>query len=290
MIRKYDKPDLILTADWHLRDDQPICRTDNLMQTQSKKIGHITKLQLKHGLCPVIHAGDVLNHWKASPNLLTFAIETLPEEFYTVYGNHDLPQHSVELSYKSGVVTLEAAQKITNLFECHWEQKPENASLTVKGRKVLVWHTTTWKDELPWPGCSAPTAKALLKKYPRFDLIVTGHNHETFVEEYDGRLLVNPGCLTRQRASEIDHEPCVFLWYAKTNKVVKAPLPFDKDAVTRDHIEAKEENEQRHYAFIRNLSAGKSKRISFEDNMEDVFRENRVAKSIRKIIWGWMDE
>ena len=48
-------PSAILTADWHLRDDQPICRTDDFWSTQWRKVNAVTELQTRHG-CPVIHA------------------------------------------------------------------------------------------------------------------------------------------------------------------------------------------------------------------------------------------
>ena len=45
----------------------------------------------------------------------------------------------------------------------------------------------------PFPGATGGNAINILKKYPQFDLIVTGDNHQSFSVEYEGRLLVNTG-------------------------------------------------------------------------------------------------
>ena len=115
----------ILAGDMHLREDVPICRLDDYWSAQIEKLGAIRELQIRHQ-CPIIHSGDLFNHWKPSPHLLTTAIEYLPEWLETVYGNHDLPQHNLDLTYKCGIRTLEAADKIEVLLEAHWGENPEN--------------------------------------------------------------------------------------------------------------------------------------------------------------------
>ncbi|KKL99820.1 hypothetical protein LCGC14_1810530, partial [marine sediment metagenome] len=86
------KPDLILTSDWHLREDTPICRTDDFWSAQWNKVDQVMALQSKYD-CPILHAGDLFHHWKPSPYLLSETIDHLQgSRFYTVYGQHDLPQ------------------------------------------------------------------------------------------------------------------------------------------------------------------------------------------------------
>ena len=63
-------------------------------------------LQQKYD-CPVYHAGDLFDYWKPSPALLAKTMEHLPKDFYTAYGNHDLPQHNIELAYKKIVNNLD---------------------------------------------------------------------------------------------------------------------------------------------------------------------------------------
>ncbi len=104
MIRTNKKelnPDLILTADWHLRDETPPCRIDDFQQAQWDKINEVSSLQRKYN-CPVLHAGDLFHYWKPSPWLISKAIQELPGRFFSVAGQHDLPQHSLDLLNKSG--------------------------------------------------------------------------------------------------------------------------------------------------------------------------------------------
>jgi DNA repair exonuclease SbcCD nuclease subunit len=278
---KINKPNAILTSDWHLREDVPVCREDNFPETQWKKVEFVKELQKKYK-CSVLHAGDLFHHWKPSPYLLSQTIMHLPEDFWTVLGQHDLPQHSLELVYKCGVSTLSTANRLHIIAGGHWNTKP--GGMTIAGREIAVWHVMNYAGKPPWPGCDAPRAGSLLKKYPQYDLIVTGDNHKPFVEEYEGRLLVNPGSLTRQSADE-DHEPRIYLWYAKTNIVEPVYLPLDKNAVTREHIEQDRQRDERIEAFVQRLNTDFEASISFEENLERFLQSNRVTDNVKQIIY-----
>ncbi len=284
--------DAILTADWHLREDTPVCRTDNFLDTQIEKMQFIQEVQIKYN-CPVIHAGDLFHHWKPSPFLLTQAFLWLPERFHTIYGNHDLPQHNKALAEKTGLHTLISAFRINQLKGADWgiglDEDLTPYEFEIGGRKVLVWHIMTWKDEPPWPGCEDPTAKELLKKFPQYDLIVTGHNHTSFVETFDGRLLVNPGPITRQTADHEHLQPKVFLWYAKTNTVKAVSIPIQKGVISREHIDHKEERDSRIRAFVEKLNNEWEVGLSFEANLERFQKENNIRSSVMQIVRAAID-
>ena len=53
----------ILCGDVHLREDSPICRTDDVWAAQWKKIDFISDLQKTHD-CPVLCSGDLFDYWK----------------------------------------------------------------------------------------------------------------------------------------------------------------------------------------------------------------------------------
>ena len=291
---QFKKASLILTADWHLREDTPICRTDDFQSAQWEKVDFISELQEKHD-CLVIHSGDLFNHWKPSPYLLTKTIEHLPSNFYTIYGNHDLPQHNLQLIEKTGVHTLQTAMAVNtfkyieltkagfNIIGLNWGQTPEQIPEEFKGG-VLVWHTMTWANDLPYPGCPDPSSLKILKKYKEYKLIVTGHNHKSFVTYEDDRILVNPGSLTRQDADQTDHMPCVFLWYAEDNSVQRVSLPYNDDVITRQHIENKEVRDNRITAFISRLNNDWKASVSFEHNIDIFFKENNIRESVKSIV------
>jgi len=275
----------ILTADWHLREDQPICRTDNFWDAQWKKVEYIQKLQVQHQ-CPVIHAGDLFEMWKPSPLLLSNTIKHIPKQFSMVYGNHDVPQHNIDLSFKCGVDTLKAAGVLEILEEAHWGQSPTKGTLFFPRSELnmLVWHIMTWKGKEPWPGITDSPAKRILSKFPEFDLIVTGHNHQSFTEEQDNRILVNPGSLTRYKADQEDHKPCVYLWDSTTNTAWPHYLPIDKNVVSREHIDRKDERDKRINAFVERLNEDWEADVSFEENLDRFEKENNIRKSVMEIV------
>ncbi|MCK9431114.1 MAG: metallophosphoesterase family protein [Candidatus Omnitrophica bacterium] len=296
----------IFSADFHLREEIPICRTDNFWETQWKKVDFISELQKKYN-CPVIHSGDLFHHWKPSPYLLSTTIEHIPNKFYTIYGNHDLPQHNLELAEKCGINVLIRARSINMLSGVHWGQEIKaidtcmiqsndypnytNNDLEVLSslKRTLVWHIMTYKNELPYYGCTAMSAKAILKKYKQFDLIVTGDNHQTFVEEYNGRLLVNPGSLMRQSAAQIDFKPSVFLWYAKTNTVEQVFIPIEKNVISREHIDIKEKRNNRIDAFISGLNTDWKSNISFQANLLKFYDKNKTKKVVKELIQKFIE-
>ena len=293
MIRtvKTKQVDAIITSDWHLREDRPICRTDDFVTEQWKCVDFISDLQKEHH-CPALHAGDLFHHWKPSPALLSETMIHLPKNFRTVYGNHDVPQHNLELADKCGVYTLGTAGFLKVIEDGHWNTIPEKPALTIGldfKRTALVWHIFTYEGKEPWPGCEAPKGNKLLKKYPDYDLIVTGDNHIPFTAEYEGRLLVNPGALTRQTAAQIDFEPRVYLWHAEDNTVTPVYLPIAEGVISRSHIEQTEKRNDRIDAFISTLKDNYKVGMSFEDNLKAFEKKNNIKDEIMEIVYKSID-
>ncbi|MFP4025770.1 MAG: metallophosphoesterase family protein [Thiohalospira sp.] len=281
---KFKKATAILTADWHLREDIPDCRTDDFETAQWDKIRFISDLQKKHN-CPVLHAGDLFHHWKPSPRLITLAIRYLPDNFYTIYGQHDLPQHNIQLSEKCGINTLIEAGKIKLLDGCHWDQVPEYESFMIDNKKILVWHIMTYTGVAPWPGCVAPQSMKLLKKYPQFDLILTGDNHKPFTVVYKKRLHVNPGNITRQAADQINYHPRIYLWYIETNTVEAVYLPISDGVISKEHLERKQKRDNRIEAFVERLNTEWESGISFEENLQRFKQNNNIPNEVMQIIY-----
>jgi DNA repair exonuclease SbcCD nuclease subunit len=301
-VGKTEGPSLILTSDWHLREDTPTCWTGDFDEEQWNSVLFVKRLQTQYD-CPVVHAGDLFHHWKPSPYLLTRTIKYLPDQFYTVYGQHDLPQHNLDLSIKSGVNTLMEAGVLKVLDECHFGQEPSPPLRSILTREngekheitepfpnpnILVWHHMTYINP-PFPGAKEGQAESVLKKYPQFDLIVTGDNHQSFWTKVKGRLLVNPGNLTRQTADQMNYKPRVYLWYAETNTVEPVFVPIQKDAITREHIEKKEQRDERISAFISKLDEEWGLSWSYPETLEQFFAKNKTKDSIKNIIYKAME-
>lgn len=288
-------PSAILTSDWHLREDTPTCFTGDFQEEQWIVVAFITALQRRF-TCPVLHAGDLFHHWKPSPWLLSKAINFLPNKFYSIFGQHDLPQHNWQLKEKSGLCTLEAAGKVKILDGTHYGQEPGKpwvysiAKPTGNiDRKILVWHHMTYISK-PFPGAEGGMAEGILRKYPQFDLIVTGDNHQSFTATYKGRLLVNPGNITRQVADQADYQPRAALWYADTNTISWVNLPKQDNVITREHIDSKKERDERIDSFISQLDGDWTAGTSFEDNLKVFEKQNKVRELVMEIVYKAIDD
>lgn len=287
---KIKQVDAILCSDIHLREDTPVCREpEEFQESQWNKLDFISNLQSRYG-CKVLHGGDLFHHWKPSPWLLGKAIEHLPEQFHTVYGQHDLPQHNIDLHEKTGIWVLTWAKKVFP-SGAHWGQKPRiNNSMLIGYKRVAIWHKFVYIGKPPWPGCTEPKAHALLNKYKRYDLILTGDNHKPFVSKVDGRLLVNPGSMMRQNSDQEDFKPRVYLYDAENNEVEPVYLPIKKGVVSREHIDNKKERDERIHAFISKLSGEWESGLSFEENLSRFKKTNKVRKDIFDLIYKAMEE
>ena len=285
-----EKVDYILTADWHLRDTVPACRKDDFWRTQWKKVKYVSNLQKKYD-CPVLHAGDLFDHWRTTPYLLSKTIECLPDKFYTVYGNHDLPYHNLENSDKSGVMVLERAGRIkvlnhkTDPMGLNFGVTP---ALCHENTNCYVWHQYVWTD-----GCSHamadPDEKAenLLATY--FDgtshptLVLTGDNHTPFTYRRGNVLLVNPGPLTRQKAD--DKRPRVYLYNKETGELLLHYIPTSKRFVTREHLDVQLNRLARVNTFIEKLNDDWTGEMDLTEQLKNTARLSKIEKPVMDIIY-----
>jgi len=283
--RQIKKPNLVLCSDFHLRKDTLLCWTGDFQKEQWDSVDFVRNLQSKYD-CPVIVAGDLFDKWYNSNDFLTTVMQHLPNQLYVIYGQHDLPNHSIDLAYKSSIDTLAEAGKVKILDECHYGQEPNKGSLFFPNREpdrtILIWHKLAYQKP-PYPEATGGNAISILKKYHQFDLIVTGDNHLPFVEEYQGRLLVNPGCLTRQSVTEMNYKPRVYLWYADTNTVEPVYIPIQENVITREHIEIKEQRDARIDAFVSSFKDDYEIGLSFEQNLEEFFNKNQIRKEVKEV-------
>jgi len=89
----------------------------------------------------------------------------------------------------------------------------------------------------------------------------------------------------RQSADQADFRPRVYLYYADTNEVEPVYLPLEDGVVSREHLERSEERSERINAFISKLDGEWQAGLSFEANLEEFFKHNRVRKQTKEIIY-----
>jgi hypothetical protein len=274
------------------------------MQTQANKYKFLRELQEKYNV-PILVAGDIFNHHKPSPYLLSWALRNLPDNIIAICGQHDLPNHNLGNIEKSGIQVLAEAGKIRVLNTTRpFHDKSFNFSITgfswgttkagarnvCSVPQVALLHHLVYQGKPPFPGAETcgGTAKVILKSMPGFRLVLCGDNHQSFVEHCGDSVLVNPGSLMRTTSAQRDFKPSVYLWDAETNEVERVFVPIEEGVVSREHLEVKEERDERIEAFVSKLSDDITIGISYEDNMKQYLAENRVGTAVETIIWEVM--
>lgn len=288
------KADAILCGDIHIRDKVPVARTDDYLAAMWRKLTCINQLALDND-CPVMCSGDFFDHWKTAPELLNPVLEILTAKWLIVYGDHELPNHSIKLKHKSGLTTLAKAGKVTIVRGGHGNSKGSNElpksvrPIVIGERKLMLWHVLTWHKELPYPGCENSNAKSLLKKYKQYDCIITGDNHKPFVVKHKDRMLVNVGSMMRNNADQINYKPAVWKYYAETNTVEPVYLSIEEGVISRKHIEVVNARNERIDAFISKVKTDFKLTMDFKQNIVRFFGKNKTHKKVKKIIMKNME-
>ena len=128
--------------------------------------------------CSVIDAGDIFDYWKASPWLIARAYKNLPSEIYTIPGNHDLPEHSMQQYEKSALHVLEVALAIRRLSKTPYDRRDFTIAGFAYGEKledvnadIVVIHDLVYEGNPPWPNAVGYQPKDLFKIFTKPRLI-----------------------------------------------------------------------------------------------------------------------
>lgn len=265
----------IITSDWHLRPDRPLCRTDiDWMETQRKNVAEVFELAEKHNAA-VINAGDIFDAPRMPPNVITMLLQEVTRHMCLIGGNHSIQYHKQEFLMESSLGIL-ACMRDENLVYLPCEDNSEDgrfeqvAKLPEPMGSILMAHTLTVKSSSDIMfGMKAISAQKLLDKYPDYRYIVTGDNHTAFIYEDDNRYVINPGCLNIQSASHKDYEPCVYLLDTDKDTIKQIKLTPYHDCVTDDHLKEKRERDDRIAAFVETVKKGGKVKLSFDENLEE---------------------
>lgn len=312
-----EKWHLLFISDSHFRNDKPLCYTEEVdfwCDVQLPVINEVKKL-INTYQCKVIHSGDLFDKPKPTYKILSDCLDHLREwnnlsndNFYCVPGNHDLPYHDHNLSNECawGISEISSTLKCppyiidNNSLICfvpygndEWMDK---ILLLAKSeeykRKILVTHQYVWKGKhLPFPGCTYPQAIDYIEEYNEFDLIVTGDNHQSFVIINEQcRMLINPGCMIRQNATEFDYIPCGYLFNTDTWEYKKVEFPFEKEHINTEYLERSKNTEERKTAFVASLQESKEIGLDFYRNIEILMQQQKINKEVKTLIQKTLED
>lgn len=292
----------LIFSDPHFTDIQSKCRTDNFFDAQKSKMLWLHNIYYDYKIDLVLCGGDVFDVPKPNPIVISNIIANCPD-FIATAGQHDLPRHSTELIDESGLKTLDEANKIILLMEnqIYTDHRkfciygfPYGSNLKkIKKIKLKYKYNIAIIHSLISHDFGGNSVKYISKIFKNFDLIVSGDNHRTFI--YKSRryknIIINAGSLTRTKADQVNHKPCVFVWdSSEPLKYEKVEVPVKKNVISRKHLKISKEYAEMENAYVEKLNEDYSVGMSFEDNMEEHIRTNKTSKSITGIIWDNIEQ
>jgi DNA repair exonuclease SbcCD nuclease subunit len=209
----------IATSDWHLSAKKPKFRRDNFLECQYEKVEFILRLCQEKGAA-LLNAGDIFDTARQPRHFVNRYLE-LFRKYHSVKhdacaGQHDQSFQSRNLSdtsfgtlLSSGVVTGQSA------IRCDWGDPT-----VFEGTGVIVSHFCVTPKPVEFIHYSLTAQQFMDKAQAR--TAITGDYHVSHVyRTSDGRLLVNPGTITRNKADMVNFQPKVYLIDLEHNEVVE---------------------------------------------------------------------
>lgn len=267
----------IFTADWHIRPDRPRCRVDeDWLKTQREQVQFVKKISKERG-CPIILGGDLFHKSQVPDSLKSMLIEELHDVFfYAIGGNHDWPYHSMENISNSSFGVLAKARLITPIPQEIGRYKHYGHHLSGGNKDVVFIHEPIFASEKDCPpNMKAKTAVQVFDEHPEAKWILCGDVHRGFHVKKQGRHLIMAGALNRQASDYSDYQPKI--WYIDIEKdfVEEILVPDDVNLVTDEHIQVKNEREDRIAAFVSLIKSSKKVSLDFESNVRAAISESK---------------
>jgi len=267
----------LCTGDWHIRETTPVYRKDNFKEALKRKLAFIKDICDLYQVTYILQPGDFFDDaTRVSHEMLTEWIKFFRPfpKILSVLGQHDLKNHSVKnknipayVLQEAGIIDiLNPPNNEYDITGCHYGQEIPD------GKGILVIHRMIIKNDKLWEGqTDFSYAKELLKKY-NYKLIVSGDNHQHFVEEYKGKYLINAGSLMRTAKNQNTHKPCVYIYDLKDYSIEHIDIPIDlfEDVFDTNKIQhtafLKEELEE----LVTAMQKGFKSSVDFFKNLEQL--------------------
>jgi exonuclease SbcD len=299
------------TGDLHRRKTNPENRIDNYFETQLEKERFIFDASRTHNCDWILRPGDVF-HRHDAPHGVVEAYIRLHRHygFYesAVFGQHDMRNHTSERKNTPLGVLLAGAGRMhhateTPLTPIIWsDEKKKSTEENIyiygasygeeipeiqdqDGINILVLHKMVIQTKLWYAQEEYVSAKALLRHH-RYDLIVSGDNHTSFVEEFKGRFLVNCGSLMRSTLAQVEHKPMMAIYDTdkRTIKTIDIPIRPIEEVMNLKEAEKNDKVNKELQSFITQLQSDKSLSMDFMDNVLKFTRRHKLKPAVVNLI------
>jgi len=282
----------IACSDIHIRKTTPIARKDLFYSSHRRKLAWLFKLAQDNNAA-IVCGGDVFDT-VSIPHYIIEDIVSLALRYdvqlLTVYGQHDLRYH-VYSSYKNTPLAI----LLTALHNKHLDIQPfVNDVVAIQGASwgrpipdvipgklnILATHRMVTENGGLWEGHTDFKTGNDLLNLTKYDIIVSGDNHKSFICEKDSRFVVNSGSFARTTTLQIEYEPRVVLFTVKDSGItyewIKVPirehaLVFKEEVIEEYHDKLALTQEQLQ-AFTTQLNSYKMEKPDFMYNLQEIKR------------------
>ena len=287
---------LLLTGDWHYTNKTPASRIDDYQQALEDKIKFIFSVALKEKVDRIIQPGDFTdtpfldyNNYIRLLNLISDG--DIP--IYTIFGQHDLkyrnkgntPLDALHHSLDGFYVDFEYASfDELDMYGVSYGEEIPKIKHPNKFNILVIHKMLLHKKEEEWQE-DYDLGIDFLNKH-KFNLIVSGDNHQSFFVEKNKRFLINCGSLMRSTIEQIDHHPCFYIFDTETRKYWQHMIPIKswKECFDLEKKVKEEEADEKMKAFVSGLKTHKSLGLNFMDNLMTYMQKNNVDMEIQLII------
>ena len=294
---------VLITGDWHLTDNRPEKRTDDYEKTVFRKLDFLLQKAVQEKVEIILHPGDVFDSPKPSYAFFTKVMKRIkrihPIWFACCYGQHDLRYRNKDDTALKALALACSGNIVLDLND-HWDSKISIYSagygesipdLTIGWFNILLTHRMIVYDKL-WKSQDAFEYCNTFLRKNKFDLIVSGDNHNSFSYTLGNRNLFNCGSMMRSTIAQVHHRPIFYIMDTSKEMVsleqYYIPIEPAEEVFIMNKIEQEKDRNTKLEAFVSGLSEHKEMGMSFGDNIENYMNENKIESGIRQIIMEGM--
>lgn len=299
---------ILMGADFHFRSSPPEARLDDYLESQQALMDWLRDTSKGYDL--FLNSGDIVDSARERKDPLGWAnylAKNIPI-MTGVLGNHDLLYHTTDTLDSTTMGTLINFGKYNVLKELHFldqavglsiygfsygeeikncPKKPEGVAPRKDHVNICVYHGMVMEEPNPFFG--GLIAKDMLAEFSNYDIILTGDNHKTFIVENEGRVLINPGSLKRDNASQLEHKPVLFTFDTDLKIMDKIEVPIENDILSREHLTIEKERDERIEALGEKFKEVQNITLEYDKNLEEFFQINNTQEDIQCHIYKWME-
>jgi len=290
----------LICGDFHLTDIKPENRIDDYEKIVLNKFKSILDTAEKNKISYIIQPGDFFDRPNPSYKFfseITELIKNCKTVILAVTGQHDLRYRNLE---NTAIIALSKScdnfqllqnkviDKINLIGVSYGEVIPEP---TPDVFNILLIHKMIVAvQEAGWQGDYDLGIDFLTKS--KYDLIISGDNHKSFMIKTKKRFLFNCGSLMRSTIDQIDHRPCFYIFETEdqTYKQFFIPVTIWQNTFDLKKKVKEEERNEHMESFVSGLSEHKDMGLNFADNLFMYLKKNKVDSTITDIIKRNMEE